>query len=74
VRSPYLFLTAVLVLTFAAAPASAAIRYTQPNGFTFGSCDVDAKCDFEYRFRVTVRDKAGNRSDPAVISFRVVRG
>jgi hypothetical protein len=26
-----------------------------------------------YRFRMTVKDKADNRSEPAVISFRVVR-
>jgi hypothetical protein len=27
-----------------------------------------------YRFRVNLKDKAGNRSEPAVIKFRVVRG
>ncbi len=27
-----------------------------------------------YRFRITARDRAGNRSDPEVIAFRVVRG
>jgi hypothetical protein len=48
VRSPYLFLVTALILGVGAAPASAAIRYTQPNGFSSGSCTIAAKCDFEW--------------------------
>jgi len=38
----------VVSLLAAAAPASADIRYTEPNGFSSGACGINAKCDFEW--------------------------
>jgi hypothetical protein len=48
VRSTHVFVLALAINVVAAAPASAAIRYTEPNGFSSGSCGQNAKCDFEW--------------------------